>query len=125
MIDFQIIQIQQQQRKLVGACVPRDALPAPGSQRIPDNWQGPVRPSWLARKRISSSVLRLFGDIEGHADAPDDLSLGIEVRPDAQIVAAIAAGVFHAGRDPMTPLEREKMLLGGGVTPSSRQRRYW
>src|SRR5882724_9811167 len=54
--------------------------------------------------------LTAFGDIEGHADAPDDLSLGIEVRPDAQIVAAIAAGVFHAGRDAM---EREKMLLGG------------
>src|SRR5690242_18687398 len=106
---FQIIEIQQKQGK-------RLARPSGAAHLLLEVLEefpiiGESRQTIVAGTK-SYFVLGLpaFRDVQRHSDAPDDFSLGVAVRPDAQIVQAIAARVFEPRGDSM---EREKMLFGG------------
>jgi hypothetical protein len=51
-----------------------------------------------------------FGDIQRHSDAADNRSLRIAVRSNAQVVEAIAAGIFEPRRNPS---QCQKVLFRG------------
>lgn len=95
---FQVVEIEQEQRKrpLRAFGAPHLALEA--LEEFPIVGE-PGQAVMTGTEAYFFFRLLALGNIESHADAPDNRPLRIAVRPDAQIVDAIAAGVFETGRN--------------------------
>src|ERR1700675_5087618 len=106
--EFQIVEIQKEQRKRLPRAFDAPYLAFEALEEFPVVRKS--RQSIMAGTE-ADFVLRLlaFGDVESDPNAPEDRAIGIPVRPDAQIVDAIATDVFQPGRDAAA---REQMLAG-------------